>query len=81
MSLFAVLANRFDRATFHRLAALFFFFRSLGLFIDEGIAFIIGTSEITWCCLTAQIAVDAGGIDVVSAGLIEGETIGQGGHG
>lgn len=59
MSLFAVLANRFDGATFHRFAALFFFFRTLGLFVDERIAFVIGTSEVFRCCLTAQIAVNA----------------------
>jgi hypothetical protein len=57
--LFAVVSDCLYWAAFHCLFAKSFFFRSLGLLIDETVAAIVVAREIRWRCLTAKVAVDA----------------------
>jgi hypothetical protein len=59
-----VAADRFDRATFHRLFAERFFFRLLGLFVDERMAAIVVALEVGRRGFATEIAVDALIIDV-----------------
>jgi hypothetical protein len=60
----AVVANSFDRTAFHRFFAKRFFFRSLRLFVNVGMAAVIVALEIGGRSFTAQIAVDALIIDI-----------------
>src|ERR1043166_7448959 len=55
----AVIADCFDRATFHRFLAKGFFFRALRLFVNVGMPAVIVALEIGGGGFTAQIAVDA----------------------
>ena len=56
---FAVVPDRFDRASLHRLAADVFFLRCGGLLENEGITPLVAAREVGRSSLTAQIAVDA----------------------
>ena len=58
-SAFAVVPDRFDRASFHRLAAEVFFLRRGGLLENVGITPVVAAREVGRSSLTAQIAVDA----------------------
>ncbi len=60
----AVIADRFDRATFHGFLAELLFFRSFGLLIDVGVTAIVVTGEVGRSGFPAQIAVDALVIDI-----------------
>ena len=77
----AVIADRFDRAAFHRFFAKPFFFRRLGLFIDIGMAAVIVPFEIGRRGFTAQVAVDALIIDVEFARYVFGVFVRGIGHG
>jgi hypothetical protein len=63
----SVVADRFDRAAFHRFFAETFFVRRLGLFINVRVAAIVVPLEIGGGGLATQIAVDALIIDVECA--------------
>src|SRR6059036_3749199 len=54
----AVVADGFDRATFHRFFAARFFLRILCLFVNVGMSTVIVALEICRRGFTAQIAVD-----------------------
>jgi hypothetical protein len=58
-SAFAVVPDRFARASFHRLAAEVFFLRRGGLLENLGITPVVAAREIGRSSLMAQIAVDA----------------------
>src|ERR1051326_4143723 len=66
----AVVPDRFDRTTFHRLFAKTFFFGRLGLFVDERVTAVVVALEIRGRSFAAQIAVDALLIDVEFAGRV-----------
>jgi hypothetical protein len=68
----AVVADCFDRTTFHRFLAESFFLRRLGLFIDIGMAAIVVPFEIGGRSFAAQIAVDALIVDVEFARYVFG---------
>ena len=55
----AVVADGFHRAAIHGLLALFLLLLVLRLFCDEGVAPVVIPSEAGWCCLAAEITVDA----------------------
>jgi hypothetical protein len=63
----AVVANRFDRATFLGFLATGFFFRRFWLLVNEGVAAVLIALEIIRGGLAAQIAIDALIIYVVFA--------------
>jgi hypothetical protein len=69
-SAFAVVPNRFDRASLHRRPALGFFLRRRRLLKDIGVTSIVMAFEIGRGSLTAQIAVDALVIDVECSGRV-----------
>jgi len=60
----AVVANGFDRTTFHRFFAERFLLWSLWLLVNVGMAAVVVTLKIGWRGLAAQIAVDTLIIDV-----------------
>jgi hypothetical protein len=60
----AVAADRFDRATFHRLFAERFFLGRFGLLVDEGMAAIVVALEVSRRRFPAEITVDALIIDI-----------------
>jgi hypothetical protein len=60
----AVVANRFDRATFQRCFAERFLLRGLWLLVNVGMTPVVVAFEIGGCRFAAQIAVDALIIDV-----------------
>ena len=64
----AVITDRFNWATFHRLSRLGEFFGIDRLFEDVGVPFILGTGEIVWCGFATEIAIDTLAIDVELAG-------------
>src|SRR5437867_6968149 len=68
----AVVADRFDRAAFHRFFAKPFFFRRLWLFIDVRVAAVIVSFEISRRGFAAQIAINALIIDVEFARYVFG---------
>jgi hypothetical protein len=68
--LFAVVADRLNRATFHGFDALFYFLFGLGLLEDVGIPFIIRTLVVKRGGFAAEITIDALGIDVIFASYI-----------
>ena len=55
----AVVANRFDRATFHRFFAERFLLRGLWLLVNVGMTPVVVAFETPGCRFAAQIAVDA----------------------
>jgi len=57
--LFAVAADRFDRATFHRLSAKSDFFVSHGLLLHKGVATLVIAGKKSRGGFAAKIAVDA----------------------
>jgi len=63
-SLRAVIADRFDRATFHRFFAKRFLFGRLGLLVNVGVTAVVVALEIGRRCFAAQIAIDALFIDI-----------------
>ena len=63
-SIFAVVPNRFDRASVHGFHAKRFLFGGGGLLEHIGVAAIIAAREVGRCRLAAQVAVDALLIDV-----------------
>jgi hypothetical protein len=77
----AVVADCFDRATFHRFFAESFFFWRLRLFIDVGVSPVIVPFEIGRRGFTAQIAIDALVIDVEFAWYVFGVFVCDVGHG
>src|SRR5438067_11985686 len=66
----AVVADRFDRATFHRFLAKAFFFGRFRLLVDVGMAAVVVTFEVRGRGLATQIAVDALLIDIEFPGSI-----------
>jgi hypothetical protein len=60
----AVVANRFDRATFHRFFTECFLFRGFWLFVNVGMTAVVIAFETGGCRFAAQIAVDALIVDV-----------------
>ena len=60
----AVVANRFDRATFHRFFAECFLLRGLWLLVNVGMTAVVVAFETGRCRFATQIAVDALIIDV-----------------
>jgi hypothetical protein len=68
----AVVANCFDRTTFHCFLAKRFFFRRFGLLVNVGMAAVIVALEIGRGGFTTQIAVDALLVDVVLPGTFSG---------
>src|SRR2546430_12630747 len=76
----AVVADRFDGATFHRFFAEALFLRRLWLFIDVGMAAVVVSLEIGGRGFAAQIAVDALIIDVKLARYVFGVFIRGVGH-
>jgi hypothetical protein len=60
----AVVANRFDRASFHRFFAECFLFRGFWLFVNVGMTAVVIAFETGGCRFAAQIAVDALIVDV-----------------
>jgi hypothetical protein len=77
----AVATDRFNRTTFHRFFRELLLLGTFGLLVDEGISTIVIPFEAGWCCLSAQIAVNALVIDVVSSRNIFWVAIGSIGHG
>jgi hypothetical protein len=71
----AVIADRFDGATFHGFFTLGFFLGALRLFVNEGEAAIIIALEIVGGGLAAEIAVDALVVDVKFACDVVGVSI------
>src|SRR4029453_11299040 len=67
-----VVADRFDRAAFHRFFAETFFVRRLRLLVDVGVPAVIVSFEIGGGRFAAQIAVDALIIDVEFARYVLG---------
>ena len=57
--LLAVVADSFDRTTFHRFFAECALFVRFSLLVDVAIATIFITSEVVWSRLTAKVTVDA----------------------
>jgi len=76
----AVVADRFDWATFHRFFAEALFLRRLWLFIDVGMAAVVVSLEIGGRGFAAQIAVDALIIDVEFARYVLGVFVRGVGH-
>ena len=76
----AVVADRFDGATFHRFLAKRFLFGRLGLLVNVGVTAVVISLEIGGRSLAAQIAVDALLIDVERAGCVLGVLVGGVGH-
>jgi len=60
----AVVANRFDRATFHRFFAERFLLRGLWLLVNVGMTPVVVAFETGRCRFATQIAVDALIVDV-----------------
>src|SRR2546426_2810829 len=60
----AVVADGFDRATFHRFFAARFFFRILRLFVNVGMSTVIVAFEIRRRGFAAQIAIDTLVVDI-----------------
>jgi len=60
----AVVADRFDRATFHRFFAARFFLRILRLLVNVGMSTVIVALEICRRGFAAQIAIDTLVVDV-----------------
>jgi len=77
----AVVANGFDRTTFHRLLAERFFFRAFRLLVNIGMTAVVVTLEIGGRGFTAQIAVDALIIDVEFARYVFSIFVRDIGHG
>jgi len=75
-----VVADRFDRATFHRLFAKTFFLGRLRLLVNVGVAAVVVALEIRGRSFPAQIAVDALFIDIEFAGGIFRIFVGNVGH-
>jgi hypothetical protein len=63
-ALSAVAADRFNRAAFHGLFAERFFFRSIGLLVNEGMSAVVVPFVIRRRSFPAEITVDALVIDV-----------------
>jgi hypothetical protein len=76
----AVVADRFDRATFHCLFTKTFFFGRLRLLVNVGMATVVVALEICRGSFPAQIAVDALFIDIEFAGSIFRIFVGNVGH-
>src|ERR1700730_18234964 len=66
----AVVADRFDRATFHRLFTKAFFLGRLRLLVNVGVTAVVVALEIRGRSFATQIAVDALFIDIEFAGSI-----------
>ena len=77
----AVIADRFDRAAFHRFFTESLFLRRLWLFIDIGMAAIIVPLEIRGSSFAAQISVDALIVYVEFARYVFGVFVSGIGHG
>jgi hypothetical protein len=75
-----VVADRFDRAAFHRFFAETFFVGRLRLLVDVRVAAVIVPFEIRGSGLAAQIAVDALIIDVEFARYVLGVFVRCVGH-
>jgi hypothetical protein len=76
----AVVANRFDRATFQRFFAERFLLRGLWLLVNVGMTPFVVAFEIGGCRFAAQIAVDALIIDVECPGYVFGVFVRGVGH-
>jgi hypothetical protein len=77
----AVIANRFDRATFHRFFAERFLLRGLWLLINVAITPVVVAFETGGGRFAAQIAVDALIIDIEFARYVFGVFVRGIGHG
>jgi hypothetical protein len=75
-----VVADRFDRATFHRLFAKTFFLGRLRLLVNVRVTAVVVALEIRGRSFPAQIAVDALLIDIEFASGIFGIFVGNIGH-
>jgi hypothetical protein len=76
----AVVANGFDRATFHRFFAEHFLLRGLWLLVNVGMTPVVVALETGWCRFAAQIAVDALIIDVKCPRYVFGVFVYDVGH-
>jgi hypothetical protein len=76
----AVVANRFDRATFQRFFAERFLLRGLWLLVNVGMTPIVVAFKTGGCGFAAQIAVDALIIDVECPGYVFGVFVCDVGH-
>src|SRR4029077_11462668 len=77
----AVIADRFDRASFHRFFTKSFFLRRLRLFVDIRMASVVVPLEIRGSGFAAQIAVDALIVYVEFARYVFGVFVSDIGHG
>jgi len=76
----AVIANRFDRATFHRFFAERFLLRGLWLLVNVGMTPVVVAFETGRCRFATQIAVDALIIDVECPRYVFGVFVCDVGH-
>jgi hypothetical protein len=76
----AVIANRFDRATFHRFFAERFLLRGLWLLVNVGMTPVVVAFETGRCRFATQIAVDALLIDVECPRYVFGVFVCDVGH-
>src|SRR5437016_6000847 len=76
----AVVANRFDRATFHRFFAERFLLRGLWLLVNVGMTPVVVAFETGRCRFATQIAIDALIIDVECPRYVFGVFVCDVGH-
>jgi hypothetical protein len=76
----AIVANRFDRATFHRFFAERFLLRGLWLLVNVGMTPVVVAFETGRCRFATQIAVDALIIDVECPRYVFGVFVCDVGH-
>jgi hypothetical protein len=76
----AVIADGFDRTSFHRFFAERFLFRTLRLFVNVGMAAVVIAFEIGGRGFAAQIAVNALIIDIEFARYVIGVFVCSVGH-
>jgi hypothetical protein len=69
-NLSSIISYRFNRATSHRFLAGYEFDLIFGLFADKGISVLERAGEVLWSSLAADITVDAGRINIESAGCV-----------
>jgi hypothetical protein len=65
-----IISNRFDRTASHRFLASYEFGLIFRLFADVGISVLERAGEVFWSSLAADITIDAGRINVESAGCV-----------
>jgi hypothetical protein len=76
----AIVANRFDRATFHRFFAERFLLRGLWLLVNVGMTPVVVAFETGRCRFATQIAIDALIIDVECPRYVFGVFVCDVGH-